>query len=347
MQAQAKPRGAIIIAGGNPRALPACVGALQRCASERPDLASQLEVSIAADENIPEMLPGGFAAASFVRTRSRHPGHKRNVAAARTTARFLFFIDDDTLPDSRWMESAVRICREKREVVAGRSVPPAAGDDRQRILHAMLGSRIVAGGPGYLAPLEGRIRFYDIFLCNACIRRDVFEAVGGFVEKAPYTMDDTEFFHLCEILGVPLSADNGFEIRHEFTGLWRPYLRKNLERHRWTGICRQLFPDIYRQIPVITAADWSPVLVAGAILAAPLSIPIYAVVMAAEGLRSGLSLRQTILFVAAAALHHATALYAYNAGRMAAITSRTGFEEGLAETIRRRAAARSKSRAKR
>ncbi|NLP06181.1 glycosyltransferase [Candidatus Fermentibacteria bacterium] len=344
MQTQAKPRGAIIIAGGNPRTLPACVEALRRCAIERPDLASRFEVSIAADEGVPNLLPAGFAGTSFIRTRSRHPGHKRNIAVSRTNARYLFFIDDDTLPDSRWLESADRICREKHEVVAGRSTPPAAVNDRQKVLQAILGSRMVTGGPGYLAPLDGKIRFYDIYLCNACVRRDVFEAVGGFVEKAPYTMDDTEFFHLCEILGVPLSADNSFVIRHGFTDLWRPYLRKNIERHRWTGICRQLFPDIYRQIPVITAADWSPVLLAGAILTAPLSIPVYAAVMAAEGLRRGLDLRRTAMFVAAAALHHATALYAYNAGRIGAVTGRIGCEEGLDETVRRRAAARSKTR---
>lgn len=344
MQPVSRPRAAVIIASGNRRALPECVTSLSRCATERPDLASQIEVSIAADPDIPETKPAGFLRASFTTSGTGHPGHKRNLAVSKTTARFLFFIDDDTFPDAAWLETALRICREDRQVVAGRSKMPEAKGSLDRILEAMLSSRIVTGGSGYIVPLGDRIRFYDVFLCNACIRRDVFEAVGGFVEKAPYTMDDTEFFYLCELLGIPLSPDNRFVIRHGFTGLWRPHLRKNIARTKLTGLCRQLFPEIYEQLPAITAADWSPVLAAGAVLAAPLVAPVYAAVMASEALRSGLDLRETACFVAAAAMHHATALYAYNAGRVRAFTHRAGYEEGLAEITRRRALVRSKAR---
>lgn len=294
-------------------------------------------MSIAADDTIREQLPEGFRSAVFTGCASRHPGLKRNIAVSRTTAPFLFFLDDDTLPDVAWLRKAGSISRGGLRVVAGRSALPADVRGIDIVLKELLSCRLVTGNAGYFSPLGGNVRFFDIFLCNACIRRDVFEEIGSFVEKAPYTMDDTEFFRLCELRGIPMNSDNDFVVVHRFTPLWRKFLGKNYSRHMMTGTCRQLFPAIYREIPAIRLADLSPLAILAGILALPLTAPAYAVLMGfhAAG-RARLGIPQTLQFIAAAACYHCGALSGYNLGRLRGSLRRSEFREALDEVEGRR-----------
>lgn len=127
----------------------------------------------------------------------RPNGHARNLGVARTAADTLVFIDDDALPGARdlierlvgplWCDDSLGV------VGASKLIPPDAGWFQRwaawevpRIEHAIVD-----------APLETNpdppTYYCEITTTCCAMRREVFEAVGGFSDTLLRGVD-TEFF---------------------------------------------------------------------------------------------------------------------------------------------------------
>ena len=138
-----------------------------------------------------------------IRQRSREIGAGRNTAAREAKGRYLFFIDDHTLLLPSSALSAFVLVAQKVDVPivtssisffqgsSGES-PEDRMEDSQR---PFLGGDVATGA------------FVNCFgSTNALVRRDAFDAAGGFSDEAISTLDDWEFFVKAAFLGFQIET---------------------------------------------------------------------------------------------------------------------------------------------
>lgn len=129
----------------------------------------------------------------------RPSGRARNIGAARTTAPVLVFVDDDAVlgRDDTLARLVAPLTADPTVAVVGAAklLPPGSSRFQRRVArevprieHAVV-DRVVdadppSNGPGYT----------DVTTTCCAIRRDVFEAVGGFDERLLRGVD-TELWH--------------------------------------------------------------------------------------------------------------------------------------------------------
>lgn len=126
----------------------------------------------------------------------RNPAVRRNRAAAVATGELLAFVDDDAFAREDWLESAAGFLETNPDVLAVGGPDPAPSDSpfTELVSDTLLATRWIGSG---VAAHEGRRGVFDlasphaIALVNLVVRRDAFEAAGGFDEGIGYIGEDT------------------------------------------------------------------------------------------------------------------------------------------------------------
>ncbi|MDD5629214.1 MAG: glycosyltransferase, partial [Elusimicrobia bacterium] len=218
-----------------------------------------------------------------IRAASRHPCAKRNEgAAAAASQEHLAFIDDDVKVEPHWVARVLAALDDgSADVVTGPSDIPYSSDRDQLVANAIICSRFFSLKTAMAQRSRRSIRFFEVSLCNAALKRAVWERVGGFNEVAAYWIDDAEFFHIAESLGFRLVNDPEMRLAHHKRPAWRP-MAAHYFRQRWhAGLSTWLFPELY--LPQ-TAVPLSAALLLLLLAFPGLVLPALAAALAACGL---------------------------------------------------------------
>jgi len=179
----------------------------------------------------------------YLECHTPNPAAKRNAGAAASAGKVLAFIDDDAIAPREWLKKGLRLL-EKHPRAAGCGGPnlaPLEQSPAERLTDAVLSSGLGGGSESYAG--TGRLheaRIGEIHLVNFFVRRDVFEAVGGFNEALGYGAEDSEFIYVCRrMAGGHFLYDPELSVIHErrpfgrelFSQRWR--LRKQNGRLLW------------------------------------------------------------------------------------------------------------------
>ncbi|HTB66229.1 MAG TPA: glycosyltransferase family A protein [Steroidobacteraceae bacterium] len=158
---------------------------LERClralavAIEALGSAGRIEVVItddSADDATERMLASRHPWARWVRGPRRGPAANRNSGVAASRGEWVFFLDDDCIPDPLWLNAYFEAFEKHPDcnVFEGKTI---ADRDIRRLDED---SPVNAQG-GYL------------WSCNMVIRRTLFDQLGGFCEGFPYAaMEDVD-----------------------------------------------------------------------------------------------------------------------------------------------------------
>jgi Glycosyl transferase family group 2 len=152
----------------------------------------------------------------WVPAESRNPAARRNVAARRSRGAVLAFLDDDAEAEAGWLEAGVRAV-EGAEIAGGPDLGPAGAPYLERISDLLLATPIIGSG---IPAHERRARGgpvgspHDIALCNLFVRREAFDALGGFDESLGYVGEDTEFVRRALDGGFRVLFDPSVRVRH-------------------------------------------------------------------------------------------------------------------------------------
>jgi glycosyltransferase involved in cell wall biosynthesis/GT2 family glycosyltransferase len=145
----------------------------------------------------------GRHAVTRVQCRSSEIGAGRNAAARQAKGEYLFFVDDHTLllpatALSVFVQVAERVDADILTSAVSFFLGPSEGSLDQRIEHSrrpFLGGDVATGA------------FVNCFgSSNALMRRDAFEAIGGFSDEAVSTLDDWEVFSKAALAGLRIAT---------------------------------------------------------------------------------------------------------------------------------------------
>lgn len=160
--------------------LAACVAALapgvQTLAAERYQVVVSDDGSRSSAE---ELIKSSFSWARWVQGPRRGPAANRNHGAASSEGEWLVFVDDDCIPQPRFLEAYAEgiACHGDLPILEGRTFA-----DRPRRSLAEVSPINETGG--------------YIWSCNFAIRREAFAKLAGFDERFPYpAMEDVDFRH--------------------------------------------------------------------------------------------------------------------------------------------------------
>lgn len=179
----------------------------------------------------------------YMESDTPNPAAKRNAGAAASRGKVLAFIDDDAVAPREWLKKGLKLL-EKHPLAAGCGGPnlaPVEQTPAEELTDAVLSSKLGSGSGSYGGSGEShQARVGEIHLVNFFVRRDVFEAVGGFNEALGYGAEDSEFVYLCHrMAGGYFIFDPELFVIHDrrpfgrelFSQRWR--LRKQNGRLLW------------------------------------------------------------------------------------------------------------------
>ena len=243
----------------------------------------------------------------------RNPARRRNLAAREARGRILAFTDDDACAEPSWIAAGARALADA-EIVGGPDLGRPEAPYAERLSDLLLATHWIGSGiPAHeRAGRPGPVRSpHDLALCNLFVRRETFEALGGFDESFGYIGEDTEFLRRALSSGARVVLDPAVRVRHRRREFPRAYLAQRWRYRVKTGRLLLESPGLYARgrISVFLAAGF--VATAGAALfgAAFLVPALAAYALATWALSFPIWRRDPALFPAvplAFALHHAT-----------------------------------------
>jgi GT2 family glycosyltransferase len=191
------PVSVVVPTCGRPELLRRCVAALE--AQTLPS--AQYEIVIVDDT-----------------TSRRGPAAARNIGWRRGSAPIIAFTDDDTIPQSDWLEEGLRAMRPEVDALAGRIIMPvpATPTDYERNQQGLERAAFVTA--------------------NCFVRRDVLERLGGFDEsfRLAWREDADLHFRLLEAGCTVARAPDAVVVHPLRPAPWSRLYRSHIRRApRW------------------------------------------------------------------------------------------------------------------
>lgn len=163
-------------------------------------------------------IRAAFPEVRFIVEAQKGAAHARNRGVAETTAQRLFFIDADCVPASDWLTVGREIA-DRADLIGGRvdvfdeTPPPRSGAEAFEAVFAFNFRRYIEvqgfSGAG-----------------NLLTRRDVFNAIGGFINGVS---EDREWTMRAVSHGYTLIYEDGFRVSHPSRQDW-PALKAKWRR---------------------------------------------------------------------------------------------------------------------
>lgn len=186
---------------------------------------------VVVDNASPVSLDGisqSFPQVRFITETKKGAAHARNRGVAETTAQRLFFIDADCVPASDWLTVGREIA-DRADLIGGRvdvfdeTPPPRSGAEAFEAVFAFNFRRYIEvqgfSGAG-----------------NLLTRRDVFDAIGGFINGVS---EDREWTMRAVSRGYSLIYEDRFKVSHpsrqDWSALKTKWRRTTQEAYQLNG----------------------------------------------------------------------------------------------------------------
>ncbi len=163
----------VAVKGDNPN-LRECIG---RCLQLRyPDF----EILVFPDKEINLNFPK----AKVIPTGELTPPQKRDLAIDKAKGEILAFLDDDTYPESDWLDNALKhFSNSDIAAVGGPAITPESDSLMQKASGEVYASWLVSGPYTYRYLPKGERAVDDFPSCNLLVRKSIFQDLGGFNTK--------------------------------------------------------------------------------------------------------------------------------------------------------------------
>jgi len=181
------------------------------------------------------------------------PAYKRNLGASKAKGKILGFLDDDSYPEKRWLENALKIFAKSSEIsaVCGPTLTPPEDNIFQKASGWVLSSWLGSGGAGvYRNRIMSRREVDDFPSVNLLVKKSNFEAIGGF-NVNHWPGEDTK---LCLDLvkqGKKIIYDPSVLVYHHRRAVFLPHLKQISRYALRRGHFARIFPETSMKVGYI------------------------------------------------------------------------------------------------
>jgi len=180
---------------------------------------------------------------SIIPTGAINPALKRDQGVSDSEGKYLAFIDDDAYPKNNWLDIAYKIfdTQPNTGAVGGPAITPNTDPFWARVSGAVFLSRFSGGFPERYIPKSPARIVNDWPSVNLIVRREIFEAVGGF-DSEFWPGEDTLF---CQKISQKSSKIILYEPELIIWHHRRKELQKHLRQIGNYGLHRGYFTKIF------------------------------------------------------------------------------------------------------
>jgi len=179
------------------------------------------EIIIITNDN--ETLGGGDKRIKTISSGRVSPGLKRDIGARESVGEVLVFLDDDSYPETNFLEIAKSHFQDKNIMaIGGPGVTPPQNSLWQKASGAVFETYFFNGSPERYLPLGPKKLVEDWPSVNFMVRKDCFLSVGGF---------DTEFWPGEDTIFCDKLVQNGIPILYDPELIVWHHRRESLLRH--------------------------------------------------------------------------------------------------------------------
>lgn len=188
-----------------------------------------------------ELLVRRHRRARHIPVQGRHgPAAARNAGWRHATGEFIFFTDDDTIPDRFWLLHGLRALQHSSAAAGwGRVIVPTPAEPTDYEWNA---ARL--GEAGFVT-------------ANCFCRREALEKVGGFDERFPiaWREDSDLFFRLRNAFGRVVYAPDACVIHPIRPAPWGISLQEQ-RKNRFDALLARKHPQDFRRLPGAPFPRW-------------------------------------------------------------------------------------------
>lgn len=219
----------VIPSAGRPEALLKLLASLYRYSLAEP-LPHPVTVTVSDDRHSPllgQRLASQYPAVRYIAGPARGPAANRNHAAAQGQGTWLLFLDDDCFLDCDVLGAYRQ--GQKAAARAGLSPAEARTAPRPRVLEgAVLASGARPSGQHH-SPVNASGGY--LMSGNFMIERGLFESLGGFDERFPYSLEDCDFLWRLRQQGETVRFVPQAAVRHPWRRVALPELWRQAVGH--------------------------------------------------------------------------------------------------------------------
>ncbi len=203
------------------------------------------EIIIYPDEATPEK----WEKTRQISSGSLDPAGKRNLALRDASGEILVFIDDDSYPESNFLEVLEKdFSDENISVIGGPALTPAESNFWQKVSGAMFLSHLSGGFPERYRPVGKKKFVCDWPTVNLSIRKNIFKEIGGFQCRYWPGEDTYLCFELLTKKNIKVLYDPNLIVYHHR----RESLKQHLAQISSYGIHRGFFAKKFPR----TSLNW-------------------------------------------------------------------------------------------
>ncbi len=160
----------------------------------------------------------------------------RNLGAQESTGEIVVYTDDDCEADPDWLTwLAYAFLKDDLAAAGGPNIPPPP-DNRVKAIVAA-----APGGPAHV--LLNDVEAEHLPGCNLAVRREVFEAIGGFDERFQTAGDDVDFCWRLIEAGHRIGFHPAAMVWHHRRFTIKAYLKQQLGYGRAEALLMPLYPE--------------------------------------------------------------------------------------------------------
>lgn len=203
------------------------------------------EILIFPDEESSETFPN----TRIISSGPVGPADKRDMALQYAKGEIFAFIDDDAYPRADWLKNAVRYFENPEIGAVGGPAVTAPGDNVwQQASGKVYESFLCSGGYTYRYIPKAEREVDDLPSVNLIVRRDIFEAVGGY-DSNYYPGEDTKLcLDIIQKAGKKIVYSPEILVYHHRRTMFAMHLKQatNYAKHR--GYFAKVLPETSRKL---------------------------------------------------------------------------------------------------
>lgn len=178
------------------------------------------------------------------------PAQKRNYGAFLASGDILAFLDDDAYPDMYWLRKAANIFEENKDLYAlgGPAVTPPGVPPLEEATGQVLESYLTSATTNLRHVPKERVEIDDYPAVNLFVKKEAFEAVGGFQQEY-WPGEDTKLcLDLVQKYGRKFLYDPEPLVFHHRRELFKPYFQQISRYGMHRGRFARVFPGNSRKL---------------------------------------------------------------------------------------------------
>jgi glycosyltransferase involved in cell wall biosynthesis len=188
---------------------------------------------------------------SFISCDNTHANYRRNQGITRAKGDVIGLLDDDSIPNTMWVQTAVELIRSDPQKIITGPEKPVLNGEKSQLIYNVCQSPFSSGVATHFNTKFETVNWYEVPFCNCIFHRTVIDHIGLPNIDIPWDMDDFEFCFRANNNYVFYNSPT-LVIKHDrYPNSFRSFYKYTWKNRFRTGEKMMTHSKLYFKIPIL------------------------------------------------------------------------------------------------